>query len=340
MTERRAWGAAAVGLLGAAFGWLLAPGVFPQAWLSAMVLFSLWPLGSLGLLLAHALTGGRWGDALRPGLLLGLSTMPLLLPVAVPYVATLSPLYEWARPDGALLPNRFWLNLPFAGLRGVIYLVTWLGLGALAAGRAQAGRSLVGLACIGLPLLALTVSFAAIDSTMSLQPHFISSAYGMIAMTGAGVLALSCAVLVTDSLGTAEADQVGKLMLGLALLWIYLDFMQLLIVWQSDLVSQAPWYLRRARGGWGLVSGVVALMHGIIPVLALLFTPVRRSWRALRVLAWMVVTAEVLRTAWTVLPAVPRAPGLVDAACLLGVGGLAAAVALRRRAPAAVAQHA
>ena len=67
--ERVAWGVGAIGLALALLGWLLEPTVFPHAWLAALSSWIGWPLGCLALLLVHALTGGRWGDAIRPQLL-------------------------------------------------------------------------------------------------------------------------------------------------------------------------------------------------------------------------------------------------------------------------------
>ena len=60
-------------------------------------------------------------------------------------------------------------------------------------------------------------------------------------------------MLLTARAPDARED-LGKLLLALVVLWIYLDFMQLLIVWQSDLAAEAPWYLARARGFWGAVA--------------------------------------------------------------------------------------
>src|SRR5579885_2928243 len=59
------------GILMSAVGWVLTPLSFAHAWLAALTLWLSWPLGSLALLLIHALTGGRWGFAIRRPLLAG-----------------------------------------------------------------------------------------------------------------------------------------------------------------------------------------------------------------------------------------------------------------------------
>ena len=130
--ERAAWMAGGVGLIGVIVGSVLAPATFPHAWLAALTAWLGWPIGCMGLLLIHALTGGRWGYAIRPQLVAGMSTLLLLIPAVIPFLMVLPTLYPWAQPDvAAHLGNRFYLNLPFFLGRGIVYLVVWLGLGGL-----------------------------------------------------------------------------------------------------------------------------------------------------------------------------------------------------------------
>lgn len=321
--ERRAWIVCGLGLAGAALAWLLAPASFPHAWLAAVVAWSGWPLGSLALLLTHALTGGRWGDALRPGLLAGVATMPLLPILTVPVLLTLPTLYPWAQP-GADLPNAWYLNTTFFAVRGAAYVVVWMGLTwAVLAGRADR------VAAPGLLLLAITMTFAAIDLTMSLQPRFVSSIYGMLAGAGAAVLALAAAILMVG-VSPGGRNDVAKLLFAVVLLWAYLNFMQVVIVWQNDLAEQVPWYRLRAHGGWGWVMAAVALGHAVVPMAVLLSARARRSARMLAYVAALLVVMAAVRAWWTVLPEAPGLPLLTGLACLAGVGGAAAGVALRR----------
>jgi hypothetical protein len=325
--ERWAWILGAVGIVGATVSWVFVPRAFAYAWLAALVAFSGWPLGSIALLLAHALTGGRWGDAARPALLVGAAATPLVVLFTIPVLFMLPTLYPWARA-GAALDNGWYLSVVFFAIRGVFYIGVWLAFAMLAVtGAARAP----GVASLGLLLLAVTFTFAAIDLTLSLEPKFSSNIYGMLAMTGAGLLALAVAIMAMAPGAAVQArGDLGKLLLALTILWTYLDFVQLLIVWQSDLVSQAPWYLKRISGFWGAIMGLVAVGHSVIPIL-LLFSPrIRRSAWALPGIAGWLVAMEVVRAWWTVEPEAPRLPGLVDLACLLAVGGIATGFALWR----------
>ncbi len=334
--ERIAWIAGGAGLVGAAAGWLFAPAVFPHAWLAALTAWLGWPLGCMGLLLIHALTGGRWGYAIRPQLVAGMGTLLLLLPAVIPLLTVLRTLYPWVRPDvAAHLGNRFYLNLPFFLGRGAVYLIVWLGLAGLtlrALRQDIPDATLARIAPAGLILLALTVTFAAIDTTMSLDPLFASSIYGLIAIAEMGLLALSVSIfaaVIGEPPDDTTLRNLGRLLLALLILWAYLDFMQVLIVWQSDLPNEAPWYIVRSRGGWGIAAALVAGCHFVLPFFALLSPRLQGSPRGIACVTALLILSEVVRGWWLVVPASGRNFGLVDVLAMLGLIGTAAALALR-----------
>jgi hypothetical protein len=334
--ELAAWVIGGIGLAGAIVGWMLAPKDFAYAWLAALAVFLGWPLGCMGLLLVHALTGGRWGEAIRPQLLAGMLTLPLLVPALIPLIGTLSTLYPWMRPDvAAHLVNRFYLNLPFLFARTAVYLIVWFGLAALILGalrRDAPDFALARIAPAGLIGLALTVTFAAFDATMSLDPTFVSTDYGMVVLAEMGLSALAVSVFAA-AVGMppdpGAARNLGRLMLALVILWAYLDFVQLLIIWQSNLAHDAPWYVVRLGGSWGIAAGLVALGHFALPFFALLSPRVQRSARAIAVVAAVLVVSAIIHGWWLVVPASGRGFGLIDLFAMLGLLGVAAALALR-----------
>ena len=334
--ERIAWIAGGAGLVGTAIESIVAPAAFPHAWLAALTAWLGWPLGCIGLLLIHALTGGRWGYAIRPQLVAGMRTMLLLLPAVIPLLIVLRTLYPWARPDvAAHLGNRFYLNLQFFLGRGAVYLIVWLGLAGLilrALRQDIPDARLARIAPAGLILLAITVTFAAIDTTMSLDPRFASSAYGLIAIAEMGLLALSVSIfaaVIGEPPDDTTLRNLGRLLLALLILWAYLDFMQVLIVWQSDLPNEAPWYIVRSRGGWGIAAALVAGCHFVLPFFALLSPRLQGSPRGIACVTALLILSEVVHGWWLVVPASGRNFGLVDVLAMLGLIGIAAALALR-----------
>ncbi|HEY4173924.1 MAG TPA: hypothetical protein VGM42_12920 [Rhodopila sp.] len=323
---KAAWIIGGVGLAGSVIGALLHPATFAFAWLAALSVWVRWPLGCLALMLVHTLTGGRWGLAIRPWLLLGIGGLPLLLPAIIPVLLLLPHLYPWAHAN-AHLANAFYLNLPFAAVRCVLYLIVWFVVTALALWRLR-----LATAAIGLILLGLTVNFAAIDMLMSLDPHFNSSDFGMTFAAESALLALSITMLGTvlsSPVAETDRDDLARLLQGLLILWAYLDFMQVLIVWQSDLAPEAAWYVVRWTGLWGAIAGLIAIAHFLLPFLALLLPRVRRSHRGIIAVTSLLIVLSVVRGWWLVLPAQGRGIGWIDIAAMLAFGGISLGFVLR-----------
>jgi hypothetical protein len=335
--ERIAWIVGGVGLVLCVLGAVLDPDSFAFAWLAAATVWLRWPLGCLILLLVHALTGGRWGFSVRPWLVLGIGLFPLLLPAIIPILLLARHLYPWLRPGvSEELANGFYLNAPFATVRWFFYLLVWFGLGALVLLRLRRGGPSATLAAPGLILLGLTVNFASIDAIMSLDPHFNSSVFGMMSAAETGLFALSITIMATvlgDPVSPAEREDLARLLQGLLILWAYLDFMQLLIVWQSDLPHEAAWYLVRSTGLWGAVAAITALAHFLLPFLALLLPSLRRSVHGIVAIAGLLIVMGVLRDWWLMLPAAGRGVSWVDFAAVMAFGGISTGFMLRGPSP-------
>jgi len=333
--ERWAWIAGAAGVIACAIAWYFAPARLPFAWLAAFACGIGWPLGSLALILTHALTGGRWGKAIWPQLLLGVASLPLVLLALVPVLLSLPVLYPWTHSDiAAHLENTFYLNRPFFFGRMFVYIVAWLilaGLLFLALRRPNPESMLEKVAPFGLIVLGLTATFSMIDFAMSLDPAFRSSVYGLLTGCQFVLFALSIATLLAALAKPASEDveDLGKLLLGLVVLWAYLDFVQLLIIWQSNLPYEAKWYAPRLTGEWGAIAVVSALCHFALPFFVLIWPQAQRSPRIVAGVSALLVATGILRAWWLVLPGGSRTIGILDALAMLAVFGLAAAVALR-----------
>jgi hypothetical protein len=323
---RIAWIIGGVGLVASIIGACLQPSAFAFAWLAALAVWVRWPLGCLALILVHTLTGGRWGIAIRPWLLLGIGGLPLLLPAIIPILVLLPHLYPWARHD-AHVENAFYLNPPFAAVRCVLYLIVWFGVAGLAFRRLTPATAAAGLIVLG-----LTVNFAAIDGLMSLDPHFNSSDFGMTFAAESALFALSATMLgtvLTGSVAEPDRDDLARLLQSLLILWAYLDFMQLLIIWQSNLPKEAAWYIVRWSGLWGAIAGLIAIGHFLLPFIALLLPRLRRSRRGIVAVTSLLIAMSIVRSWWLVLPAQGRGIGWIDVATMLAFGGISTGFALR-----------
>ena len=139
----------------------------------------------------------------------------------------------------------------------------------------------------GLVLYGLTVSFAAIDWMMSLEPKWYSTIFGMIFMVSFGLAALALAILATRFLETEKPlarvvspdrwHDLGNLLLALVMFWAYLNFSQFLLIWSENLAEEIPWYLHRIGGGWEWVAIALILFQFALPFVLLLSRNTKRN---------------------------------------------------------------
>lgn len=324
--------------------------------------------GFLALLALGNLTGGKWAIASRPILAAGVDTTLLVAVLFVPVALGVREIYVWAGSDGQTMfegSKAAWLSPTFFLIRAVAYLVIWLLLALLALRFSSIRRvpgETTGMRRAGsLCLVALTavVTMAAFDWAMSLEPEWYSSIYGaLLAISGvvAGLAivavllgrldvrvfapfeALSTSVELPDTSADAEAaskirGDVGNLLLALVMLWAYFSVSQLLIIWSGNLPSEITWYLVRLETSWGWLAIGLVLLHFTVPFLLLISRQVKRSTRALRGVAMLLLAMYAANMFWTIKPAfaeVGIAVSLSDVVCLLAVGGLWTAAFLWR----------
>ncbi|MFT8244730.1 hypothetical protein [Roseomonas sp. BN140053] len=320
-------GAAATALLG---GWaLVSPGSPGAGWLIGLFFWLTVALGTLLLLEVHALTGGRWGDALRPALLPAATSLPAFLLLVLPLLLALPAVYPWVRGGAADTMHgdvaRLWLNPLGFSLRALLLLLGWSAV-ALLLVRLRGGGWRTGIGAIGLVFHIAATTLLGLDWLLSLDPHFRSTAFGL-AVAGMQLLAglAWAAILRPEPQGDNQPGRAGDLaalLIAAALAVLYLGFAQYLVAWYGNLPEKAAWFL--ARGGWGW-TGVQAgsvVLASLLPIGLLLRRRVRRSPVALAKLGPWVLLGLLLHLVWIVAPVFGWGAVLAGGLGVLAVGGL------------------
>jgi len=347
--QRIAIGVAGAALLVCAIAGLANPTQLLRSYLVAFIFWMGATLGCMALLMIQHITGGAWGIAIRRLLEAGARTVPVMALLFVPIALGLGHLYEWAQPehvahDTLLQQKALYLNVPFFLARAAFYFLTWALLArALSRWSLRQDESfdptpaarLELISRGGLVLLALTMSFAAVDWAMSLEPHWFSTIYGVIYMGGSALTAFAVVIPIAALLmqhaplkGLVTPDQLsdlGKLMLAFVMLWAYFNFSQFLIMWSGNLPEEITWYLARLHGGWQWVALLIVLAHFALPFALLLSRRLKRDPQALAGVALVLVVMRYIDVHWLVTPA--WEPGhvsihLLDIAAALALGGL------------------
>ena len=340
-------GVAALALCAVGAG--LNPKRFFEAYLMAYVFWVGIALGCQTILMIHHLAGGRWGFAVRRLLEAASKTLPLLTILFIPCLLGLYSLYIWTHPetlaaDEVLRHKQLYLNVPFFLVRAGIYFAVWLGTMILLnrASMAQdqtpsreTTRRLTLISGAGLGLYMLTMTFASIDWMMSLEPHWFSTIYGVLIMTGQVLGAFAwviiiAALLVTEKpyanvIGPLHFHDLGNFLLTFVIFWAYMAFSQFLIIWSGNLTDENSWYLQRLLGGWKWVGVALIILHFFVPFLLLLSRDLKRRSHSLVKVALLVFVMGFVDIFWIVAPGFGRPVFRVywmDVIAPIGIGGV------------------
>jgi hypothetical protein len=320
---------------------------FYQAYLVAYTFWMGVILGSMALLMVQHLSGGVWGIILRRPFEAAVRTLPIMTVLFLPIVFGMNSLYHWTHPD----PNDTVIQLKIAYLnptafliRQVIYFAIWNTICFLltkwSAEHDRTGdpalvNKMSKLSGAGLLIYGLSVTFAMVDWTMSVNPHWFSTIWGMLYAGGQGLSAFAFGIIVLLMLAqTAPLNRVltsdhfhdlGKLLFAFLMLWAYLSFSQFLIIWSANLPEEIPHYLDRWENSYRYLSVFIVVGHFILPYALLLSRDLKRNMGKLRIIATWILLARVADYYWHIVPEL-RTGGLqislLDVALPLALGGI------------------
>jgi hypothetical protein len=283
-------------------------------------------LGSMAIIMIRHLTGGGWGVVIRRLQGAAMRTLPLLTILFLPLLIAVGQkrMYPWALPVDSIADDHIrehlhkhsfvladYLNFKGFLMRAIFYFAIWNLISYLLSKWSHQGdrpdtrdntQRFKAVSGPGLILYGFTISFAAIDWVMSLDPTWISTIFGLIILIGEVLSAMCFAVFVerilvdykpmSELLKPDFVHDHGKWMLTFIMVWAYFSFSQWLIIWAGNLPAEITFYLKRLNGGWGWIALILVLFHFAVPFTILLSRPFKRN---VRKLAWLAVWLMFMR---------------------------------------------
>lgn len=328
---------------------LAQPTEFFSAYLFAWLFCLGIALGGIAIVMLHHLVGGGWGFVIRRVLEAAGMTLPLLAVLFVPILFGMPSLFSWTHPaamaDEVIRhKSHFFFNPTWFLVRAVLYFTIWIVLAWLLrrwsleqdrTGEDRFTERFQQWCGPGLLLYVVTISLAAIDWVMALEPRWYSTIFGMLILCGQGLSAFAFAIPVAAWLARRMqfADRIpprifrdlGNMMLAFVLLWTYMAYSQYIITWSGNIADENIWYVHRQKGGWQWVGFTLILAHFACPFVVLLFGNVKRSYRTLSAVALFLLAAHLLDAFWLVKPAFHAnalSVSLRDILLPIGLGGL------------------
>ncbi|CAN5474068.1 hypothetical protein BH09MYX1_BH09MYX1_49140 [soil metagenome] len=247
----------------------------------------------------------------------------------------------------------WWLSKGFFYGRILVYILVWIVLGvSLLRTSASQDKSndlevtntLARMSPPYVILFALSLTGAAFDWIMSLDPTWYSTIFGVTFFSGAAVVGFATLVIVFTSMRqsgilTREVTvehyhDLGKLMFGFMCFWAYVSFSQFMLIWYAAIPEETTFFHHRwdGEGPWKTVSLLLIFFHFAVPFVAIMSRNVKRRLGLLRAGAIRLLTMHVVEVYWLVMPNVPLPAGAtfgfhpMDIFCLIGPVGAYLAV--------------
>ena len=354
-----------------AIGWLLSLfGLFTDhkqfffSYLTAFFYLLVITGGALFFVKVQYLSGSVWSVTVRR-LMENISVgMPWAALLFIPIVFGLPDLYQWAhldiaKADEAMRGRITYFSYPFFFGRVVLYFAIWSFFSLRIYKRStdmdrdhSASHILKAesISAPGLLLLFLSLSLAADDWIMSLEPNWYSTMWGVYCMAGGALAFMAVMTLASQGLRNGgylantitreHLHDLGKWMFALTVFWSYIAYGQYMLIWYANLPEETIFFFKRMQGTWLWVSVALVLGHFIFPFFLLLSRRAKRNDTILRFAAIWILCIGYVDVYWMVNPVLHKdgiAPHWLDLTTLMAVGGtMAFAFWLRLRKNALV----
>ncbi|MDG2220141.1 MAG: hypothetical protein P8L85_02100 [Rubripirellula sp.] len=237
-------------------------------------------------------------------------------------------LYSHQTVDELTRSKQGWLNPTAFILRGIAFFGTWSLIAWFYFSRSRHQDSARGdddtrqmewWAGVCMFAFGITLTYAAFDFLMSIDPHWYSTIYGVYYFAGCAVGGFSInllAILLLQrldlfpvSLSDEHRRDLGRLLFAFVFFWGYIAFSQYMLLWYANVPETTRWFVVRgasmAEGytnSWGYLLVFLLLGHFVIPFLGIMSRHVKTSKKAMIFWTSWLLVMHYLDLYWLVMP--------------------------------------
>jgi hypothetical protein len=300
--------AGAVGIIGSLIGWAVNAQQFAFSWLFAFQFWYSLCVGCLFWTCLHHATDAEWTVVVRRQLENVTALIPMLVAFFLPILFNLDTLYRWWTIEpgvDALLDFK----------RGLLSLVAWMlrsnSVGQDVDGAARRSLLMRKFGIAGIPVIAVCLTFSAIDWLMALDHHWFSTMWGVYNFAGAAGASMALLVLIVSALRkhgylkpvTMEHYHVmGKFLLAFTIFWAYIGFSQYMLIWYANIPEETVYFRLRNTGNWYYLSTLLTVGRFFLPFPILLTQWVKKAPEKLNTVAWWILAMQLLDVFIIVMP--------------------------------------
>ena len=307
-------------------------GTYAYSWLFAFYFFLTLSIGGCFWTLLHNVSNSGWGTSVRRTFENLGSTYPWMflfgIPLLCPHVqhflyewmnthrGATGDVKEWLHHNDHLLYNKFWfMNIPFWYGRVIFWglglSLTIIGLRKLST--AQDTDPNPGVSRLlkarfhstyTLIIFALTITFTGFDFMMGLDYKWFSTMWGVYLFSGSALNSMAVIILVCAWLKSQghlkhvtsgeHFHIMGKLLFAFTVFWAYIAFSQYFLIWYAGITEETSYFLIRNTGNWNIAMIVLVFGHFVVPFVILLQAWLKKSPKALSIVAAYTLCMHVL----------------------------------------------
>ncbi len=299
--------------------------IWPNFLIAEFYLLSL-GLGATFFIAVLYVSNAGWGVAIRRVPEAITSVLPVAGFGGAVLIFGIHTLYHWSdeaavAQDEIIQAKSAWLNEEFFIARLVLYFAIWIVMSKMIVrnsvrqdtdGDMIHTRRNVRNSAIFLIVGSFTACLVSIDLLMSLQPHWYSTIFAWMSLSGmflSGLAMISVFVVILRGMGcghvftTDHLHDLGRLMQAFSFFWVYMWVSQHMLIWYSNIPEETSYYIFRHFGGWGSLSFLNVLLNWLIPFVVLLPKRNKRDDKLMLQMATVILIGRWLDLYIMVMPA-------------------------------------
>ena len=344
-----AWAMLALGALTAIYSLIASPDrAWPNLLLNGFYVTTV-GVSAMFFLATQRAAGARWSASLRRVPESFLPILPAAAALMILVFLGRHVLYPWSNPGGLAAEPAFAGKLRYLQPSGIFTrMMAVLAIWIVFAWRfrrvsihqdEQPGlalalhQKLTRISVVFIPVFALTLTVAAFDWLISMDPRWSSTMYAVYVFAGTfvqGIAAIALAVvilkergLLDDAVDDGQLHDLGKMLFAFSTFWAYIWVCQYLLIWYGNIPEEITHYLSRTNGPWLYLFALNLLANWVIPFVVLLPVRTKRSRKTLKAMAVLVLCGHWLDLYLLVMPSVWPAPRLGFTELAIAAGYLA-----------------
>ena len=293
-------------------------------------------LGAMFIVAVEHISGAVWSVPFRRVAEYVSGVIPVVAILGLPLVIQLwghDNLFHWTHPevfdpnhesyDKILDGKKAYLNIPFFTIRYVLFFLLWtvyhfIFLKSSTKQDVTKDQKIssknVRNSAIFICLMALTMTFSAIDWMMSLEAHWFSTMWGVYyfagtVMSGFAIVGLFSILLkekgyLHPKTNTQQFYPFGNFMFAFNCFWCYIAFCQFMLIWYGNLPEETFWFQPRWEGTWKTMSFWLMILHFPVPFYALVSRGAKTNPKRLKFMAVYLLLIHFYDMFWIIMPSV------------------------------------